>query len=158
MDIKNRFTDDIIFSFDGASLRGADLRGADLSNADFRGAVLRGVNFRVAALRGVNFRGAALSGADLSGADLRGAKLSHCSGNRSEIKSIFISDIYPITYTYDQLQIGCERHKISQWWEFDNKKILSMNGNTALKFWDKNKELIKMIIDSNPAKATGKEG
>ena len=123
MDIKNRFTDDIIFSFEGASFRGADLRGADLS-----------------------------------GADLRVADLSNCSGNRSEIKSIFISDVYPITYTYEQLQIGCERHKISQWWEFDNKKILSMNGNTALKFWDKNKELIKMIIDSNPAKATGKEG
>ena len=118
MDIKNRFTGEVIFSFDGVSLSDADLRDAVIS----------------------------------------GAVLSNCSGNRSEIKSVFISDIYPITYTYDQLQIGCERHKISQWWEFDNKTILRIDGKAALKFWDKNKELIKMIIDSNPAKATGKEG
>ena len=156
----------------GANLRGADLRGADLYGAKLYGANLYGANLRGANLRGADLRGADLygaklyganlydanlRGANLRGADLRGADLWWCAGNKSEIKSLWFSDAYPITYTFEYLQIGCERHKISDWWSFDDRRIVEMDGKTALKFWKENKELIKQIIESNPAKATGKE-
>jgi len=100
MEIKNRFTDDVIFSGDyktmrecvvaainsgadlyganliGANLRGANLSEADLSSANLREADLRGANLRGADLRGANLSETNLRGANLRGADLRGANLS----------------------------------------------------------------------------------
>ena len=102
-------------------------------------------------LRGADLRGANLGGADLGGADLRDANLGGCAGNRSIIKSIFISDVYPITYTINVLQIGCERHAISEWWDFSDRVILEMDGKNALKFWKESKDFIKMTIDKYPA-------
>ena len=146
----------------GANLRGANLRGANLVDANLRGANLEDANLEDASLRGANLvdanlRCANLVDANLWGANLRGANLWWCSGNKSEIKSLWFSDVYPITYTFEYLQIGCERHKISDWWSFDDRRIAEMDGKTALKFWKENKELIKQIIETNPAKATGKE-
>ena len=117
-----------------ANLRGADLRDADLRDADLRGADLRG--------------------ADLRGADLRGADLQGCAGNREQIKSIFVSDVYPVTYTSDYLQIGCQNHPILDWWDFDDAAIARMDGKRALKFWRDWKDVIKMIIEKSPAEKT----
>ena len=86
--IRNRFSGEIIFELDAenlcdADLRDADLRDADLRGADLRGADLRGANLRdadlsyanlrCADLRDANLRCANLSGANLSGANLSGA-------------------------------------------------------------------------------------
>ena len=191
IEIKNRYTGDVIYSGDfkliknclldaiesganlrgadlgdadlgdadlrGAYLRDADLHGADLRDADLHGADLRGADLHGADLHGANLRDADLHGADLHGANLRDAYLWNCIGNRYEIRSLFISEVYPITYTSNTMQIGCERHKISDWWEFDDERILKMDGKSALKFWRKNKELIKLCIDTNPATPAGKE-
>lgn len=126
----------------GANLRGAYLRGADLRDADLRDADLCGAD-----LRGSN-----LCGADLSGADLSGVSLWSCAGERNRIKSIFVSDVYPITYTSEILQIGCQKHKISEWWEFDDRRIAEMDGKAALSFWREWKDTIRMIIEKSPAK------
>jgi uncharacterized protein YjbI with pentapeptide repeats len=89
MQIKNRFTESVIFENDAdtmrqtvidalageADLREADLRGAYLRGANLRGATLRGANLYEADLRGVNLRGANLRGVNLRGANLRGANL-----------------------------------------------------------------------------------
>ena len=139
----------------GANLRYANLRGADLYGADLRYANLRGADLYGANLRGADLYGANLRGANLRGADLRGANLNGASGNRLEIKSLFISDDYPITYTSDVLQIGCELHDIAEWWGFDDKRIVDMDGKQALKFWRKYKGFIKQAIELSPAKPTG---
>ena len=82
IEIKNRFTGDIIVAGEYDSVRRAvtkhkaDLRGADLSRADLRGADLSGADLRGADLRGADLCGADLSGADLCDADLSGADLS----------------------------------------------------------------------------------
>ena len=99
-----------------ANLRNADLSDADLSNANLRNADLRNAD---------------LSDANLRNADLSDANLWGCAGNRSQIKSLFISDVYSITYTSKYLQIGCERHAISDWWEFDNKRIAELEKENA---------------------------
>ena len=114
-----------------ANLRGADLCGANLCDANLCDANLRG--------------------ADLCGVNLCGANLRAGHGDRNRIKSIFASDAYPIAYTSEVLQIGCQRHKISDWWEFDDRCIAEMDGKKALQFWREWKDTIRMIIEKSPA-------
>jgi uncharacterized protein YjbI with pentapeptide repeats len=151
----------------GADLRDADLGGANLGDADLRGADLRGANLGGANLggaylggtdlRGANLGDANLGDAYLRGADLRGANLNNCSGNRCEIKSIFVSEVYSITYTDKYLQIGCQRHEINEWWGFDDAIIDNMDGQDALVFWAEWKDTIRDIIEKSPAKPSGEE-
>jgi uncharacterized protein YjbI with pentapeptide repeats len=168
MKIYHKTTRELIFdcaNLDFASLRGANLsdanlsdaslRGANLSDANLNGAYLSDADLRDANLNGAYLNGANLRGANLNGADLRGANLRGASGNRLEIKSLFISDDYPITYTSDVLQIGCELHDIAEWWGFDDKRIVDMDGKQALKFWRKYKGFIKQAIELSPAKPAG---
>jgi hypothetical protein len=102
--------------------------------------------------------GADLRGANLMSADLMGADLMDANGDRKHVRSIFVSEVYPITYTATHIQIGCEQHPIEKWWEFDDKRILEMDGKTALKFWRECKEFIKTTVEKFPATPTGKEG
>ena len=146
-----------------ANLCNADLRTANLCNADLRNADLRTANLCNADLCGANLCNANLCNADLCGANLCNANLCNadlrgCAGNRSQIKSLFISDVYSITYTSEFLQIGCERHSISKWLEFDNKRIAEMYGKKELKFWSENKAFIKSAIELYPATETKREG
>jgi hypothetical protein len=117
-------------------------------DSDGEHANLRGANLRGADLRGADLRGADLKRADLWDADLRRAKL-----NMTHIKSVFCGQ-YPVTYTVDVMQIGCQRHNIAEWWEFDNKQILEMDGKTALKWWRTWKPILQQIIETAPAEAT----
>jgi hypothetical protein len=144
----------------GAYLKGADLSGADLSGADLRRAYLPGANLTGADLYGADLTGAVLSGAnlegaDLEGADLKGANLCRTIGNMKEIKSTRI-DIYPIAYTKDILQIGCERHTIEAWRSFSDETISKMAAN-ALDFWKIHKEHIFKTIELNPATTQGEQ-
>ena len=136
-----------------ANLRRADLWGADLWGADLKGADLRDADLKRADLKSANLRGADLMGADLLGADLMGADLMDCNGNMIHIKSVFCGQ-YPVTYTVDVMQIGCQRHNIAEWWEFDNNRILEMDGKTALKWWRTWKPILQQIIETAPAEAT----
>ena len=106
---------------------------ADLTDADLTEAVLRR--------------------ADLTGADLTGAVLWGCAGEHDYIKSLFICDLWPITYTSDALQIGCKRFPISKWWEFDDETIAEMDRN-ALEFWREYKAFIRATIERFPARPT----
>ena len=137
----------------GANLKGADLRDADLKRADLKSANLRSANLWGADLWGADLRDANLKSANLTIADLMGADLMDCNGNMTHIKSVFCGQ-YPVTYTVDVMQIGCQRHNIAEWWEFDNKQILEMDGKTALKWWRTWKPILQQIIETAPAEAT----
>jgi len=137
-----------------ANLSGAYLSGANLSGANLYGANLSSANLSGAYLSGANLSGANLYGANLSGANLSGAYLSGANGVNDYLKCIQI-DQYPITYTSDALQIGCERHAISDWADFDDHRIAKMDGKDALKFWRKYKDWIFQTIEMCPAKPTG---
>ncbi len=112
---------------------------------------LRGEGGERANLRGANLSDANLRGANLSDANLSDADLLACAGERNYIKSIFVSDVYAITYTSESMQIGCQRHKISEWWGFDDRRIAEMDGKKALKFWREWKDTIRIIIEKSPA-------
>ena len=80
VEIKNRFTQEVIFVVDAESLCHADLSGlnlnrANLSGANLGGADLSGAFLRYADLSGANLEGANLEGADLFDADLIGVKI-----------------------------------------------------------------------------------
>jgi hypothetical protein len=82
-----------------------------------------------------------------------GANLMGCNGNLKHMKSVFCEQ-YPVTYTVDVMQIGCQRHSIAEWWEFDDKRILEMDGKTALKWWRIWKPILKQIIEASPCEPT----
>jgi hypothetical protein len=79
IDIKNRWTDAVLWTGEAANLRDAVIQAvaarADLGGADLRGANLRDANLRDADLRDANLGGADLGDADLRGANLGGANL-----------------------------------------------------------------------------------
>jgi hypothetical protein len=147
----------------GANLRGANLRGADLSGAALRDAYLIGANLSDAYLRGANLHnadlrdaylsGAALSDAYLRGANLRGADLDGVCGLNDWIKNIQIED-WPISYTSETMQIGCQRHPLDAWRNFSNAEIRAMDGRKALAFWAKWKRWIFQTIEMAPAQPT----
>jgi len=138
-----------------ANLSSADLRSANLSSANLSSANLSFANLSSADLRSANLSFANLSSADLRSANLSFANLSFAAGNSEHIKSIFVSEVYPVVYTVDYLQIGCERHLISEWSEFDDRRILEMDGKRALEFWKTFKDFIFMSIQIAPAAETG---
>ena len=65
------------------------------------------------------------------------------------------ADQYVVTYTDTVMQIGCQRHSISDWWSFDDRRIAEMDGKTALKFWSVWKPILQQIIAASPAEETG---
>ena len=83
--------------------------------------------------------------ANLSGADLSGANLKNVIGNGKEIKTLIIGT-YHISYTSNQLAIGCEQHSHDIWRAFTDNEISNMDSD-ALDWWDLNKELIFTLLD-----------
>ena len=126
-----------------AILHGSDLRSADLSGADLRSADLSGADLRYS-----NLRSADLSGADLRSADLSGADIL-CTGDGLYIKTMQVS-VWAIGYTHDTLQIGCQRHLVEAWREFDDETISAMDSR-ALEWWRAWKPTLMKIIDASPA-------
>lgn len=98
-----------------------------------------------------NLEGANLEGANLEDANLRDANLRSASGLNEYVKCLQL-DVYPVVYTSKFMQIGCERHLITDWLDFDDKRILKMDGRSALKSWRKYKEFIFKAIELAPAK------
>ena len=65
--------------------------------------------------------------ANLAGANLAGANLNGITGLNDWIKCIQIED-WPITYTDEDMQIGCQRHPIALWETFSDAEIRAMDG------------------------------
>ena len=132
----------------GAYLRGADLSDADLSDADLLRADLSDANLSNTKLSGANLRYANLSNANLSNADL-----SDVHGTNDCVKCVQI-DTYPITYTSEIIQIGCQRHTHQEWADFSDAQIRAMDGVKALTWWRKYKDWLFQTIALCPAKPT----
>jgi uncharacterized protein YjbI with pentapeptide repeats len=93
IEIRHRFSGDVIQVIDADSLQGAylgaiDLRRADLSGADLSGAYLGGADLRWADLSGANLSRADLSEADLSEANLRGADLRGANLSGADLRGV----------------------------------------------------------------------
>ena len=141
----------------GANLSGADLSGANLSGANLSGANLSGADLNYANLSGADLNYANLNYANLSGADLSGADPRGVHGVNDCTKCIQI-DTYPITYTAEIIQIGCQRHTHQEWADFTDAQIRAMDGVKALSWWRKYKDWLFKTIEMCPAKPTKPQG
>lgn len=98
-------------------------------------------------LSGADLSGAGLRMADLSGADLLESKINNCIGNGKEIISAHLNK-YNLAICDDLICIGCESHRSHEWEDFDDKRIIEMDGKDALKLWRKNKSVVFAIYNS----------
>ena len=72
-----------------------------------------------------------------------------------QIKSLFL-DEWAVVYLSEYLHIGCERHLITEWWNFSDERIAQMDSG-ALEWWKKYKGFIRQAIELSPAVPTGHE-
>lgn len=117
---------------------------ADLSSANLSSANLRSANLSYANLSSAN-----LSYADLRSADLSYAGFYDTVGNMIEVKSLQC-DTYQVTYTAKYMQIGCQNHEITKWFEFGDDEIKRMDSQ-AFKWWTVWKPILQSIIKASPA-------
>ena len=127
------------------NLSGTDLSWVDLRNTDLRNADLIGADLRCADLRNADLRNADLRNADLTWTDLRWVNLSGTLGDGVEIKSLNIGT-YPITYTKDIVNIGCESHTLEEWKAFDDEEIKKMDSQ-ALAWWKLNRDIVISLVE-----------
>ena len=91
-----------------------------------------------------------LTGAYLTGANLTRADLTYTTGNLLQVKSLQV-DEWSIVYSNNgYMHIGCEKHKIVNWFNFSNDEINKMDPS-ALEWWVKWKPILKQIIEISPA-------
>ncbi|MBF6931771.1 pentapeptide repeat-containing protein [Acinetobacter baumannii] len=164
-EIKNRFTQEVLFTCDvpegmesgmiarhaleSAIADDADLRDADLRDANLRGADLRGADLRDADLRDANLRGADLRGADLRGADLRGANLRDANLRGAKAAPLIVYGLRwnVIISGLGKMRIGCQEHSVEDWKSFDDARITRMDSE-ALEFWNQHKSMLLNMCDS----------
>ena len=56
---------------------------------------------------------------------------------------------YAVTITDHHMMIGCEFHLISEWREFDDRRITEMDGLQSSRFWRDHKTVLLAICDAN---------
>ena len=67
------------------------------------------------------------------------------TGNASR-SPLYLSGLaYQITITDTAIKIGCEKHSINDWDNFNKEQIAGMDGKAALRFWDGNKSPIMAL-------------
>jgi len=94
------------------------------------------------------------SSADLRSADLRSADLRYADlfGEKITKVPLMVYGLnYDILITENHIKIGCEVHKSEEWKEFDDKRILEMDGKSALLWWKENKDFVIMCHEKHIA-------
>ena len=71
------------------------------------------------------------------------------SGNCHQVKAVQV-DIWPVTYTADHMQIGCQLHLITEWWAFTDAEISRMDSQASA-WWAIWKPILQTIIAASPA-------
>jgi hypothetical protein len=72
---------------------------------------------------------------------------------RAAITPVFISGLaYPVTITDHHMRIGYEQHTHDEWRGFDNAQIAEMDGATARRFWDANRDWLLAACDAHAAR------
>lgn len=136
-------------NFSDALLMSAKFKSAIFKNCDFTQANLTYINADGASFLGCNLRHADFSRSSLSGVNFEGSNLNGVIGNGKELISIN-TDRWPVAYTATHMQIGCEQHKIQDWWKFSDDEIDAMD-KRGLVWWKKWKEVLKRAVEKNPA-------
>ena len=141
--IKHRWNGSVLFECDVPDDMESGLRT--------RYALERAVESR-ANLSDANLSDAYLSDANLSGANLSDANLSGAKWrdgiviNKPPIQLFGLH--WRVTILDEHMQIGCELHKLSDWAEYDDERIVWMDGRNALRFWRAHKDVLLGLAKS----------
>ena len=152
--IKHRYTNAVLFECDVPDDMESGLRTRHvLENAVDSGAYLSSANLSDANLSGAYLSSANLSDANLSGANLSDAYLSDakwCNGITINYAPLQLSGLHWMVYILDNhMQIGCELHTLAEWAEFDDARIVAMDGKDALRFWRSHKAALLSLAASD---------
>ena len=60
------------------------------------------------------------------------------------VKTFGNAFIYKITVTDKHIKIGCQQHLKNEWKDFEDRKIIEMDGKKALEFW----RMFKPVLES----------
>src|SRR5574341_1370753 len=105
-------------------------------------------NLADANLAGASLAGASLAGAYLADANLAGAKWR--DGIVLKRAPLYIHGLYwAVVILDDHMQVGCELHSLAEWREFDDARIVEMDGKSALRFWRAHKSALLALAESD---------
>ena len=139
--IKNRFTGAVIFECE---------LSADVAGKEYRFQL--GFAVKKAVEAGANLAGAYLVGANLAGAYLAGAYLANAKWSDGIIINKRPLQLYGLDYSVtildDHMQIGCELHVLSEWRDFDDRRIAQMDGLRSANFWKAHKDALLSLAAS----------
>ena len=135
--IKHRYTATVLFECDVPDNIASDRRT--------RHALEKAVN------ADAYLAGAYLAGANLAGANWRDG----ITINRVPLQ---LSGLHWMVYILDEhMQIGCELHSLAEWAEFDDARIVAMDGRDALRFWRANKAALLAMAAADGRGVTQEE-
>ena len=124
---------------------------AVLFTADIPDDTPSGMEMRVA-LEKATAADAYLAGANLADANLADANLAGAKWTEEIVITktpIQISGLHWFVTILDaHMQIGCELHSLAEWAEFDDARIVAMDGRDALRFWRDHKEALLSLAQS----------
>lgn len=139
LEIKSRFDESKVL-YSGEALTMAEL----LENAVKDNASLDGANLVRANLDGAILDGANLDGANLYLANLYGAKIRDAITISKQPISI-ATTTYRVIIFDSHMRIGCKFFSLEDWWKFDSRTIVEMDGKRALEFWKAWKPALKAV-------------
>ena len=151
--IKNRWGGEVLYTADipDDTPSGLEMRAA-LEKATQARANLAGANLAGADLAGAYLAGAYLAGAYLAGANLARANLARAKWRDGVVISKPPIQLYGLHWTVTildaHMQIGCELHSLTEWAEFDDARIVAMDGRDALRFWRDHKDALLSLARS----------
>ena len=114
IEIKSRYTGEVIYTHEGDTLVGADLRKTNLRGTNLRGAELREANLREA---------------DFTDATVLGHKVTKTPIQINNLK-------WAILITEQAMQLGCRVHTHDEWESFSGDELSDMDDN-AFEFAEK---------------------
>ncbi|ARN30175.1 TPA: pentapeptide repeat-containing protein [Acinetobacter baumannii] len=129
-EIKNRFTEEVLFTCDVPE----GMESGMIARHVLESAIAAGADLSCANLRGANLRDANLRGADLFGAKAAPLIVYGLRWN------VIISGL-------GKMRIGCQEHSVEDWKSFDDARITRMDSE-ALEFWNQHKSMLLNMCDS----------
>ena len=100
---------------------------------------------------GADLTGAYLARAYLTGADLAGAYLAGEVLTKAPLSLLNLT--WPVLITECYMSIGCQRHAHSEWADFDNYAIKSMESRAA-EFWSQWRDVLLAMCKQHSGSPT----
>lgn len=128
------------------NLLNSSFKQAELISVNFQRCDLTHAAFDQARCGLVNFQGAKLGGATLNQTELKDCNFTKTNLRYCQLR-VYTAGPWTAYIRPDFTSIGCQHHSNEDWKRFTNYQIDDMSSQ-ALKYWEENKKLIFMMMDS----------